>query len=346
VLFIDGGGGAMRYLVTGAAGFIGFWVARRLLDLGHEVVGLDAFTPYYDVALKERRSALLLAQEAYSLHRIDLADRDALRAVWRDGSCEIVIHLAAQAGVRYSLENPDAYIHSNLVGGYNVLDLARERGVRHLMIASTSSVYGANAKQPFQENDRADHPISLYAATKKSLEVMAHSYSHLFEIPTTAFRFFTVYGPWGRPDMAMFRFTRGILEGAPIDIYNHGRMRRDFTYIDDLVEAILRLAPLAPERGKPCAAAGAADSLSPVAPFRIVNIGGGHPVELLDLIEEIERAAGRSAVRNYLPMVAGDLPETAADPFLLEALTGYRPATPIQVGAPAFVAWYRDYYGV
>jgi len=336
----------MRYLVTGTAGFIGFWLARRLLDRGDEVVGVDSFTPYYDVDLKERRNALLAERQGFRLHRIDLADFGALRGAWRDGPFDAVIHLAAQAGVRYSLQNPRAYIGSNVIGSFNLLELARAHGVRHLMIASTSSVYGVTEKQPFEESDRADRPVSLYAATKTAVEAMAHAYSHLFGIPTTTLRFFTVYGPWGRPDMAIFRFTRGILEGAPIDIYNRGRMRRDFTYVDDIVEAVLRLAPLAPELGRTSAAVGAADSLSPVAPYRVVNIGGGHPVELLAFVEEIERAVGRAALRNYLPMAAGDVPETFADPRLLETLTGYRPATPIEVGVPAFVSWYRDYYGI
>jgi UDP-glucuronate 4-epimerase len=332
----------MRIMITGTAGFIGFHLAKRLLDDGHEVLGLDGFTPYYDIALKERRHAILKARNGFQEERLMLEDLAALERVWTATEFDTVIHLAAQAGVRYSLENPRAYVDANLVGTFNVLELLRRRPVKHFMFASTSSTYGANTKMPFQETDRTDHPLTLYAATKKAGELMAHSYSHLWDIPTTAFRFFTVYGPWGRPDMALFKFTKGIIEGTPIDIYNHGKMERDFTYIDDLVEAIVRLMGRMPARGE---AASDSDALSPQAPFRVVNIGGGAPSNLMDFIEAIEFAVGKKAVRNYLPMQPGDVPRTFADAGLLETLTGFRPATPVAVGVKAFVDWYRDYHG-
>ena len=334
----------MRILVTGTAGFIGFHLARRLLDDGHEVVGLDGFTPYYDVTLKERRNVLLEGRNGFTGYRVMLEDRTRLAEIWAEAACEIVVHLAAQAGVRYSIESPRSYIDANIVGTFNVLELARAHPVQHLMLASTSSVYGANPSVPFRETDRAVHPVSLYAATKMSTELIAHSYSHLFQIPTTAFRFFTVYGPWGRPDMALFKFTKGLLEGTPIDVYNHGDMQRDFTYIDDLVEAICRLIALPP----PCNAssAGSDPLLSPVAPFRAVNIGGGQPVGLIAFIEAIERATGKASLRNYLPMQPGDVPQTFAAADELVRLTGYRPSTPVEDGVQAFVAWYREYYGV
>ncbi len=341
----------MRFLVTGTAGFIGFHLARRLLDDGHEVTGIDGFTPYYDIALKESRHARLASRNGFDGHRVMLEDTQGLAAIWSKGPFDVVVHLAAQAGVRYSMENPSSYIGANIVGTFNVLELVRSQPVKHLLIASTSSAYGANTTIPFKETDRAVHPLSLYAATKLATEQIAHSYSHLWNIPLTIFRFFTVYGPWGRPDMALFKFTRGIVEGSPIDVYNHGRMERDFTYIDDLVEAIARLiahppvlAPALPAAQPREVNPDAEALLSPVAPFRIVNIGGGKPTNLVDFIEEIERAVGRKSVRNYMDLQPGDVLRTYACADGLEALTGYRPSTPVSVGVRAFVEWYRDYY--
>lgn len=336
----------MKILVTGTAGFIGFHLAQRLLDDGHSVVGVDSFTPYYDLALKERRNALLSVRNGFQGHRIALEDRTALEGLWKDQPCDIVIHLAAQAGVRYSLENPRAYIDSNLVGTFNVMELTRLHAVKHFMLASTSSAYGANEKMPFCETDRADHQLTLYAATKKATENMTHCYAHLWDIPTTAFRFFTVYGPWGRPDMAPVKFLKGILDGTPIDVYNHGNMSRDFTYIDDLIEAITRLMAVPPQRPEAGALLDPHDSLSPVAPHRVVNIGGGRPSGLLEFIEELEKAAGKKALRNYLPMQPGDVAGTFANADLLQKLTGYRPSTSVAQGVQAFAGWYMEYYGV
>jgi UDP-glucuronate 4-epimerase len=274
-----------------------------------------------------------------------LEDARSLSELFASQPFDIVIHLAAQAGVRYSLENPRAYIDANVVGTFNVLDMCRAHPVKHFLLASTSSVYGANTKIPFAENDRTDHPLTLYAATKKATELMAHCYAHLWSMPSTAFRFFSVYGPWGRPDMALFKFTDGIIKGKPIDIYNHGKMERDFTYIDDLVEAIVRLVAVVP-----AAPIGAGltddDSLSPVAPFRVVNIGGGTPVELLAFIEEIEKSVGKKALRNYMPMQPGDVPRTIASAELLQKLTGFTPKTPVSTGVANFVRWFREYYSV
>jgi UDP-glucuronate 4-epimerase len=333
----------MRYLVTGTAGFIGFHTARRLLADGHQVTGIDGMTAYYDVKLKERRHALLEEMVGFQAHRMMLEDADTLGHIADRTSPELVIHLAAQAGVRYSLENPRAYIDANVVGTFNMLELCRRLKPRHLVIASTSSVYGANTELPFRERDRADHPLTLYAASKKSIELMAHSYAHLWQIPTTILRFFTAYGPWGRPDMALFKFVRNILAGEPIDVYNFGDMERDFTYIDDLVEAIVRLTDKPPALGEGVAPE---DSLSPVGPFRVVNIGGGQPVTLLSLIEAIEVALDRRADRNYLMMQPGDVQKTAASSTLLETLIGYTPATPITVGVREFVDWYRSYHHI
>lgn len=335
----------MRFLVTGTAGFIGFHLAKRLLEGGHVVVGVDGLTPYYDVRLKQARHAELARHNGFSAVVGMIENPDVLAEAAALAQPDVIIHLAAQAGVRYSLENPKAYVDANLNGSWNVLELARQVKPRHLLLASTSSVYGANAKVPFCETDRVDEPMTLYAATKKSMEVMAHSYAHLYGIPTTAFRFFTVYGPWGRPDMALFKFVSAILKGEPIDIYGEGRMSRDFTYVDDLVEAVLRLMDRAPQIGAPVGQAGL-DSLSPVAPFRVVNIAAGQPVGLMEFVETVERAVGRPALRNMLPMQAGDVPRTYASAALLDALTGYRPATPVSVGVPAFVEWYRSYFGV
>ena len=334
----------MKVLVTGSAGFIGFHVCQRLLRDGHQVAGLDAMVPYYDVTLKQRRHAMLAeAGAAFRAHVVDLADAAATEVVMQAEQPEVIIHLAAQAGVRYSLEHPEAYVAANVVGTFNLLDSCRRHPVRHLLMASTSSAYGANTSMPFVETDAAVTPLTIYAATKLATEHIAHSYAHLWNQPITAFRFFTVYGPWGRPDMALFKFTAAALKGEPIDVYNHGRMERDFTYIDDLVEAILRLVPALPEPGRKVTEA---DSISPVAPYRLVNLGGGQPVGLLAFIAEIERCLGRPIARNYLPMQPGDVPRTWADSTLLEALTGYRPQTPVSVGVERFVAWYREYYGV
>jgi len=332
----------VRVLVTGSAGFIGFHLCRRLLAEGHEVVGVDNLVAYYDVALKHARLAQL-AGPGFTNHVQDVADMAGLRAVMQAGRPEVVVHLAAQAGVRYALEHPDVYVSANMVGSFNLLELCREMPVRHLLMASTSSVYGANTAVPFLETHGTDTPLNIYSASKRSAELMGHCYAHLWDQPITAFRFFTVYGPWGRPDMALFKFTAAALKGETIDVYNHGHMARDFTFIDDLVEAITRLIPLAPERGKPV---GAGDSLSPVAPFRVVNIGNGAPVGLLDFITEIERAVGRPIARNNMDLQAGEVLRTWADAALLEALTGYRPATPVSQGVPQFVAWFRAHYGL
>jgi len=332
----------VRYLVTGTAGFVGFHLAKRLIAEGHEVIGVDGMTPYYDVRLKENRVSQLERHNGFQAHRCMLEDFAALAAIFRDAGPDVVVHLAAQAGVRYSLENPRAYIDSNVTGSFNVIELCRERRPRHLVMASTSSAYGAAATFPLAETGGTDHPLTIYAATKKSMETMAHSYAHLWDIPTTVFRFFTAYGPWGRPDMALFKFVESILADRPIDIYNHGRMERDFTYIDDLVEGIVRLCATIPMRG--AARLVATDSASPVAPYRIVNIGGGHPVSLLRFVEAIEEALGRKAQRNYMDMQPGDVVRTEASTELLEALIGFRPATPIETGVAAFVRWYRDYY--
>ncbi len=327
----------MRVFVTGTAGFIGFHLARRLLALGHQVDGFDGMTPYYDPRLKEARRGILQRSKGYRDTVAMLENMTALTEAGEQASPDLIVHLAAQAGVRYSLENPRAYVESNLVGTFNVLELARMLKPRHLLIASTSSVYGVSGSVPFHESDQTDHPLTLYAASKKAGEVMAHSYAHLWAIPTTMFRFFTVYGPWGRPDMAPLKFVDAIESGRPIDVYNHGRMSRDFTYVDDLVEAVVRLMECVPERG-----AGDA-SVSANAPFRIVNIGRGAPVELLDFIDTLEKVLGRKAIRNYLDMQKGDVPRTFASAELLERLTGYRPQTPLEDGLRALVDWYRDY---
>jgi len=340
----------VRYFITGTAGFIGFHVAKRLTEAGHTVCGVDGMTSYYDVALKRRRHAMLLQSPHFSAHELMLEDMEGLARVYAQFAPDVVIHLAAQAGVRYSLENPRAYVDSNLVGTFNILELARAHAPGHLLLASTSSVYGGNTKMPFEERDPTDHPLTLYAATKKATEVMAHSYAHLWNLPTTAFRFFTVYGPWGRPDMALFKFTKGIIENQPIEIYNNGDMQRDFTYIDDLAKAIVLLCDAVPQRGVADASGAAATNddlgLSPVAPFRVVNIGNGEPVNLLAFVEAIETVLGKKAIRRYLPMQPGDVPRTFADSRLLERLTGFRPATPVAQGVEKFVRWYRDYHNV
>lgn len=337
----------MRILVTGSAGFIGFHLAKRLLDEGHEVTGIDGFTPYYDVRLKQARHAQLVGRNGFDGHCLMLEDAESLARVWASRPFDIVVHLAAQAGVRYSIESPRSYIDANIVGTFNLLELVRSRPVKHFLLASTSSVYGANTSLPFLETDRTAQPLSIYAATKLATEAMAHSYANLWPIPLTSFRFFTVYGPWGRPDMALFKFTRGIIEGQPIDVYNHGLMERDFTYVDDLVEALVRLMDLPPEApAARTAKTVAARLLSAAAPFRTINVGGGSPVSLLAFIEEIERAVGRKSVRNYMELQPGDPVRTHASADALEELIGWRPQTPVAVGVPAFVAWYRSYYGL
>ena len=335
----------MRFLITGTAGFIGFHLARRLLAEGHVVIGYDAMTDYYDLRLKRARVAELTTSNRFTAIEARLEDMEALDRAADLAAPDVIVHLAGQAGVRYSIENPRAYVESNLVGSFNLLEVAKRMRPRHTLLASTSSVYGANSAMPFGETDRADWPMTLYAATKKSMETMAHSHAHLFDLPTTCFRFFTVYGPWGRPDMALFKFVEAILAGRPIEIYGEGAMRRDFTYIDDLIDAIVRLVDVVPERGNPVAADGVTDTLSPVAPWRVVNIAGGQPVGLMEFVEAIEAALGRPAEKILLPMQPGDVRETHADHRLLEALTGHRPATPVGVGVPAFVDWYRAYYG-
>jgi len=324
----------MRFLLTGTAGFIGFHLAQRLLADGHAVTGIDGITPYYDQALKRARLARLADSAQFTAHELMLEQAGPLADIVAAAAPEIVVHLAAQAGVRYSIENPRAYIDSNIIGTFNLLEALRARPCRHLLAASTSSVYGANKQQPFEEGHSTDQPVSLYAATKKATEAIAYSYAQLFRIPTTMMRLFTVYGPWGRPDMALFKFTESIIAGTPIEVYGAGKMTRDFTYVDDVVEAITRLADRAPEAG------------DAKAPYRVVNVGGGQPVGLEDFIALIETAIGRKAVRRDLPMQQGDVPATWASAALLEQLTGFRPATPLSVGVPAFVEWYRAYHRV
>lgn len=331
----------MRFLITGTAGFIGFHLAKRLLADGHEVQGVDALTPYYDVELKKKRHSVLAGSNRFTAHIANIEDAKKLESIHAAAAPDVIVHLAAQAGVRYSLDNPEAYVRTNVDGTFNLLEIMRRKPPKHFLFASTSSVYGANKKMPFLETERADHPLTLYAATKKAGELMAHSYSHLFEIPTTVFRFFTVYGPWGRPDMALFKFVDATLKGNPIDVYGEGRMSRDFTYIDDLVEAIVRLAPVVPSAGAP---SDEIDSLSPAAPHRVVNIGGGAPVELTKFIDAIETKLGKKVIRNLMPMQQGDVRDTFANADLLEKLTGYRPSTTVEEGVSKFIDWYREYF--
>ncbi|MGR3462154.1 MAG: NAD-dependent epimerase/dehydratase family protein [Roseovarius sp.] len=333
----------MRVFITGTAGFIGFHLARLLLAEGHQVAGFDGMTDYYDVRLKQRRHAMLHQTPGFAATEAMLEDEAALSAAVSAFAPDVIVHLAAQAGVRYSLENPRAYVDANVVGTLNVMEAAHAAGVRHLLMASTSSVYGANEDMPFDERQKADTQLTIYAATKKANESMGHAWAHIHGLPVTMFRFFTVYGPWGRPDMALFKFTRGILEGTPIDIYNNGEMWRDFTYVDDLVRAIRLLVDVVPG-GPETAVEG--DSLSPAAPFRVVNIGNSDTVRLLDFIDAIEAETGRAAIRNYMPMQTGDVPATWADATLLYTLTGYRPQTPFREGVRRFVEWYRDYHDV
>ncbi|MBO9099497.1 MULTISPECIES: NAD-dependent epimerase [unclassified Rhizobium] len=334
----------MRFLITGTAGFIGFHLAKRLLDEGHFVVGFDGMTAYYDTALKEKRHAMLSRSNAFKPFIGLLEDRVALDRAVEMAEPEVIIHLAAQAGVRYSLENPKSYVDSNVVGSFNILEVARAIKPKHLLLASTSSVYGANEKVPFAESDKADEQMTIYAATKKSMELMAHSYAHLFDIPTTAFRFFTVYGPWGRPDMALFKFVDAIRNDLPIDVYGEGKMSRDFTYIDDLIEGIVRLVDVQPNESNRVQSETVIDTLSRHAPFRVVNIGGGNPVELMRFVETVEESMGKSASRNMLPMQPGDVPRTFASPELLISLTGFRPMIGLEIGVQKFVEWYKEHY--
>ncbi|HJP03772.1 MAG: NAD-dependent epimerase [Gammaproteobacteria bacterium] len=335
----------MKILVTGAAGFIGYFVARRLLERGDTVVGLDNFNDYYDVSLKEARIAQIQDHDQFKCMRMDLVDNDGIAKLFADEGFDRVVHLAAQAGVRYSIENPRSYVDSNIVGTLNILEGCRHNPVEHLVYASSSSVYGANTNMPFSVHDNVDHPLALYAVSKKSNELMAHSYSNLYEIPTTGLRFFTVYGPFGRPDMALFYFTKSIIEGTPIDVFNYGNHRRDFTYVDDIVEGVIRVLdtvatpnndwnPDNPDPG------------SSRAPYRIYNIGNSQPVELNHYIEVIEDCLGRKAEKNLLPLQPGDVPDTYADVQALIDDTGYKPDTPVEEGVARFVEWYLDYYNI
>jgi len=333
-----------RVLITGTAGFIGFHLAKLLLAEGFRVQGYDGMTDYYDVSLKQRRHAMLLQNANFSAVEGMLEDQVRFDTLADDFRPDVIVHLAAQAGVRYSLENPRAYLDANVIGTFNVMEAARRLGVQHLLMASTSSVYGANTEMPFTETEKADTQLTIYAATKKANESMAHAYAHLWNLPTTMFRFFTVYGTWGRPDLALYKFVDAILDDRPIDIYNHGDMYRDFTYVDDLVRGIRLLIDAVPERPED-GVVPECDSLSPVAPFRIVNIGNSDKVRLLDFVDAIEESLGKKAIRNYMPMQMGDVPATWADATLLQRLTGYRPQTDFRDGIARFVEWFRDYYG-
>ena len=334
-----------KILVTGAAGFIGSHLIIRLLERDDNVVGLDNLNDYYDVSLKEARLARFSDHENFHFVKIDLADRAGMEALFAEEKFDKVVHLAAQAGVRYSLQNPHAYIESNIVGFTNILEGCRHNQVKHLVYASSSSVYGANETMPFSVHDNVDHPLSLYAASKKANELMAHTYSYLYDLPTTGLRFFTVYGPWGRPDMALFLFTKAILEDRPIDVFNHGKMRRDFTYIDDIVEGVIRVLDHTTE-GNPDWNGMKPDPASSKAPWRVYNIGNSSPVELMDYIKAIEEALGMEAKKNFISMQPGDVPATSADVGTLVHDVGYKPGTPVEDGVACFVSWYRDYYKV
>jgi UDP-glucuronate 4-epimerase len=334
----------MKILVTGAAGFIGFHTAKRLTERGDEVVGLDNLNEYYDVTLKRARLQRLEQSPGFRFAKLDLADDEGMKALFAREKFQRVIHLGAQAGVRYSLQDPHAYVTSNVTGTLNVLEGCRHQGVEHLVYASTSSVYGANTKMPFSVHETADHPLSLYAATKRSNELMAHTYSSLFKLPTTGLRFFTVYGPWGRPDMALFLFTRNILEGKPIDVFNHGHHKRDFTFVEDIVEGVVRASDRV-ATPSPRWNSDAPDPAVGAGPFRVYNIGNNVPVQLMRYIEVIEQCLGRKAQKNFLPLQLGDVPDTFADIDDLVADVGYRPATPIETGVARFVDWFCEYYG-
>lgn len=333
-----------RIFITGTAGFIGFHLSQLLLSQGHIVGGYDGMTDYYDVRLKQRRHAMLNQHEGFSATESMLEDQEKLGDAISNFKPDVIVHLAAQAGVRYSIDNPRAYLDANIVGTFNIIEAARKAGVQHLLMASTSSVYGANTEMPFTETERVATPLTFYAATKLANESMGHSYANIYNLPITMFRFFTVYGPWGRPDMALFKFTKGIIEGTPIDIYNNGEMWRDFTYVEDLVRGIAGLIDAVPQRPEKIEDIAPGDSLSPAAPFRVVNIGNSDKVRLLDFIDAIEAEIGKKAVRNYMPMQQGDVPATWADASLLQSLTGYRPQTSFREGVARFVRWYRDYY--
>ncbi|MBI5471592.1 MAG: NAD-dependent epimerase [Ignavibacteriae bacterium] len=332
-----------KFLVTGAAGFIGYHLSERLLKDGHEVVGLDNLNDYYDVRLKEARLARLQGKPGFTFVKLDLADRDGMKRLFEEQKFDVVVNLAAQAGVRYSLVNPHAYVDANITGFLNVLEGCRHNEVKHLVFASSSSVYGANTKMPFSVHDNVDHPVSMYAATKKANELMAHTYAHLFRLPCTGLRFFTVYGPWGRPDMALFLFTKSILEGKPIDVFNNGHHQRDFTYIDDIIEGVVRVSDSIPG-SNPHWSGDRPDPSSSLAPYRLYNIGNHTPVQLLHFIEAIEQALGKKATKNFLPMQPGDVPATYADVETLSREIGFAPATSIEAGIERFVNWYRVYY--
>ncbi|MBD8142115.1 NAD-dependent epimerase [Pantoea agglomerans] len=335
----------MNFLVTGAAGFIGFHVSQRLLAAGHQVVGIDNLNDYYDVNLKHARLNLIKADPGFTFIEMDLADRDAMASLFDQQKFQRVIHLAAQAGVRYSIENPHAYADSNLTGHLNILEGCRHHKIEHLLYASSSSVYGLNRKMPFSTEDSVDHPVSLYAATKKANELMSHTYSHLYQLPTTGLRFFTVYGPWGRPDMALFKFTRAMIAGEAIDVYNQGQMKRDFTYIDDIAEAIVRLQDVIPQQDDNWTVETGSPATSS-APYRVYNIGNSQPVTLMNYIEAIEKALGITARKNLMPMQPGDVLETSADTEALFKAIGFKPQTGVEEGVKNFVDWYRDFYRV
>ncbi|QIA51689.1 NAD-dependent epimerase [Pantoea agglomerans] len=335
----------MNFLVTGAAGFIGFHVSQRLLAAGHQVVGIDNLNDYYDVNLKHARLNLIKADPGFTFVEMDLADRDAMASLFDQQKFQRVIHLGAQAGVRYSIENPHAYADSNLTGHLNILEGCRHHKIEHLLYASSSSVYGLNRKMPFSTEDSVDHPVSLYAATKKANELMSHTYSHLYQLPTTGLRFFTVYGPWGRPDMALFKFTRAMIAGEAIDVYNQGQMKRDFTYIDDIAEAIVRLQDVIPQQDDNWTVETGSPATSS-APYRVYNIGNSQPVTLMNYIEAIEKALGITAKKNLMPMQPGDVLETSADTEALFKAIGFKPQTGVEEGVKKFVDWYRDFYRV